>query len=87
MIENHDGFGNDWVRAFADAGLTPIMLALKIFDADVFAAVVQKFEIEPLYQAFSKSEAAMDFMDATWGSYIKFEEVLAPGESSHSQPN
>ena len=80
VIENHDGFGNDWVRAFADAGLTPIMLALKIFDADVFAAVVQKFEIEPLYQAFSKSEAAMDFMDATWGSYIKFEEGKTPSD-------
>lgn len=74
VLENRDGFGDDWVRAFADAGLVPIMLALKIFDADAFASMVQKFEIEPLYHAFSKSDAAMEFMDATWGSYIMFEE-------------
>ena len=80
VLENRDGFGNDWVRAFADAGLVPIMLALKVFDADAFASVVQKFEIEPLYHAFSKSEAAMDFMDATWGSYIKFEEGKTPSD-------
>ena len=80
VLENRDGFGNDWVRAFADAGLVPIMLALKIFDADAFASVVQKFEIGPLYHAFSKSEAAMEFMDATWGSYIKFEEGKTPSD-------
>ena len=80
VLENRDGFEGDWVRAFADAGLVPIMLALKLFDADAFASVVQKFEIEPLYHAFSKSEAAMEFMDATWGSYIKFEEGKIPSD-------
>ena len=79
-MENRDGFGDDWVRAFADVGLVPIVLALKIFDADAFASVVRKFEIGPFYHAFSKSEVAMEFMDATWGSYIMFEEGKIPSD-------
>lgn len=80
VLGNRDEFGNDWVRAFADAGLVPIMLALKVFDADAFASVVQQFEIEPLYHAFSKSEAAMEFMDVTWERYIQFGEGKTPSD-------
>lgn len=80
LIENCNSFGNDWISAFADAGLAPVMLALKTVDPDSYKSVTQQFDIQTLYDTFTLSDSAMDFMDATWGSYIKFEEGTQPSD-------
>lgn len=80
VIESRNGFGNDWISAFADAGLAPVMLALKTVDPDSYKSVTQQFDIQTLYDTFALSDSAMDFMDATWGSYIKFEEGTQPSD-------
>ena len=80
VIESRNSFGNDWISAFADAGLAPVMLALKTVDPDSYKSVTQQFDIQTLYDTFALSDSAMDFMDATWGSYIKFEEGTQPSD-------
>ena len=80
LIENRNGFGSDWIRAFADAGLAPVMLALKTADPDSYKSITQRFDIQPLYEAFALCDKAVDFMDATWGSYKKLEEGTQPSD-------
>lgn len=80
VVDARGDFANDWIQAFADVGLVPVMLAMKVADPDAYKAVVQSYRVELLYQAFEKSDEAMDFMDKTWGSYIKFEEATSSSE-------
>lgn len=30
VVNTRGGFGNDWIQAFADVGLVPVMLAMKV---------------------------------------------------------
>lgn len=80
VVDTRGGFGNDWIQAFAGVGLVPVMLAMKVANPNAYKAVVQDYRVELLYQAFEKSDEAMDFMDGTWGSYIRFEEGTSPSE-------
>lgn len=80
VVDARGGFTNDWIQAFADVGLVPVMLAMKVAEPNAYKAVVQDYRVELLYQAFEKSDEAMNFMDGTWGSYIKFEEGTSPSE-------
>ena len=80
VVDTRGGFANDWIQSFADVGLVPVMLAMKVADPNAYKAVVQDYRVELLYQAFEKSDEAMDFMDGTWGSYMRFEEGTSPSE-------
>lgn len=68
---NLDGFNKTQVRAFADVGLTPIMLAMKIAEPDSYRTVIQNLDAVPLYNAFVKCKEAMGFLDVTLRSCDK----------------
>lgn len=82
VVDGRKGSGNDWICSFANVGLVPIVLAVKVMDPNAYRSIIQNFDTALLYKAFSLSDDATDFMDATWRSYVQIKtgETLSEDE-------
>ena len=62
VVDNYS-YSNSYVTAFAEVGIVPVLLAMKIMDQEAFGRAINEFDAAGVLEFTKLSESALTFLD------------------------